>query len=86
MKKKGTRVIDIKDFKYKYLELSLQIITDVLANRLKLGLGNILSISKVCIGERKFSIFIFITNECLDRRVRSEMGALFKLDFEKACD
>jgi len=80
---------DLKDFRPISLVGGVyKIMAKVLANRLKMVLGNVISKSQSAfVKGRQILDPILIANECLDSRLRSgEPGVMCKMDLEKAYD
>ena len=65
-----------------------KLLSKVLANRLKVVLGSLISESQnAFVGERQILDSVLIANECLDSRLKSLVpGVVCKLDIEKAYD
>ncbi len=80
---------EIKDFRpISLVDGMYKIIAKLLANRLSVVLGNIISPSQnAFVKDRQILDSVLIANECLDSRLKANVsGVLCKLDIEKAFD
>ena len=86
---KKNNAVDVKDFRPISLVGSVyKLLSKVLANRLKVVLGSLISESQnAFVGGRQILDSVLIANECLDSRLKSLVpGVVCKLDIEKAYD
>jgi hypothetical protein len=86
---KKSGAVDIKDFRPISLTGGMyKIMSKVLANRLKVVSGKVVSHSQTAfIKGRQILDSVLVANECVDSRIRSETtGIICKLDLEKAYD
>ena len=84
---KNSNAAEVRDFRpISLIEGVYKIISKVLANRLKMVLGDIVHESRnAFVKGRQILDYVLIANECLDSRLKlGVLGVLCKLDVEKA--